>query len=136
MIQNSLPRLGSDHVPIRLEVGYHCSKPRPFRYERAWSRVEGFHDLVKIWWEECSPEGCGAFILAKRVASLRGRLRHWAKFTFGSIKLRKLALLHDLEVLDTGKETRHLSPAEFQQEEEIRKNLNEICKQEELYWKQ
>lgn len=70
------------------------------------------------------------------MASLRGRLRHWAKFTFGSIKLRKLALLHDLEVLDTGKETRHLSPAEFQQEEEIRKNLNEICKQEELYWKQ
>lgn len=49
MIQNSLSRLGSDHVPIRLEVGYHCSKPRPFRYERAWSRVEGFHDLVKIW---------------------------------------------------------------------------------------
>lgn len=49
MIHNSLPRLGSDHVPIRLEVGYHCSSPRPFRYEMAWSTVEGFEDLVKKW---------------------------------------------------------------------------------------
>lgn len=104
-----------------LEVGNHCSKLRTFRYELAWSTVEGFHDLVKNWWEECSPNGCGAFILAQKVAGLRGRLQHWAKFSFGSIKLKKLALLHPL------------SSVEFQQEKDIRLNLNEICKQEELY---
>lgn len=49
MIQNSLPRLGSDHVPIRLELGNHWSRPRPFRYEITWSTVEGFGDLVKNW---------------------------------------------------------------------------------------
>lgn len=32
LIQNSLPRLGSDHVPIRLEVGIYSSNPRPFRF--------------------------------------------------------------------------------------------------------
>lgn len=30
MIQKSLPRLGSDHVSIRLEVGSHYSTPRFF----------------------------------------------------------------------------------------------------------
>lgn len=35
LIQNSLPRLGSDHVPICMEVGNHGSTPRPFRFELA-----------------------------------------------------------------------------------------------------
>lgn len=31
IIQNCQPRLGSNHVPIRLEVGNHYSKSKPFR---------------------------------------------------------------------------------------------------------
>ncbi|XP_039130342.1 uncharacterized protein LOC120266746 [Dioscorea cayenensis subsp. rotundata] len=50
LIQNCLPRLGSDHVPIRLEVGMHCSKPRSFRFENVWTTVDGFADLVSRWW--------------------------------------------------------------------------------------
>lgn len=42
LIQNSLPKLGFDYVPVRLEVGNHCFNPRPFRYELAWSTMEGF----------------------------------------------------------------------------------------------
>lgn len=116
MNQNSLPRLGFDHVPIWLELGNHCSKPRPFRYELAWSTVEDFEDLVKQWWEECSPQGCGAFVLAKKLIALRGQLRYWAKFSFGSIKLKKLALLHELEKLDVAKKNRLLLVVEFKQE--------------------
>lgn len=93
MIHKSLPRLGSDHVPIRLEVGIHSSNPRPFRYELAWSAAEGFHALVEQWWTELSLVGCGALIMAKKVTGIRRQLRHWAKFSFGSIKLKKLALL-------------------------------------------
>lgn len=44
LIQNCLPRLGSDHVPIRLEGGMHCASPRLFRFELAWTKVEGFPD--------------------------------------------------------------------------------------------
>lgn len=76
MIQNNLPRLGSDHVPIRLEVGNHCSNPRPFRYKLAWSTAEDFQKLVSKWWEECSPIGCGAFVLAKKVARLTMHLHY------------------------------------------------------------
>lgn len=33
LLQNGLPRMGSDHVPIQLEVGIYRSSPRPFRFE-------------------------------------------------------------------------------------------------------
>ncbi|KAH7662798.1 DNase I-like protein [Dioscorea alata] len=136
MIQNSLPRLGSDHVPIRLEAGIHASKPRPFRFELVWSTVEGFHELIERWWNEQSFQGCGAFIFAKKLLKLRNDLRHWAKFSFGSIKLKKMALLHDREHFDVIKESRSLTPTEFKLEADILSNLDEIRRQEEVYWKQ
>lgn len=46
LIQNSLPRLGSDYVPIRLEVGIHYSRPRTFHFELVWTTAEGFQELV------------------------------------------------------------------------------------------
>lgn len=76
MIQNSLPRVGSDHVPIRLEVGNHCSNLRPFRYESAWSTSDGFQELVEKWWAKLSPQGYRAFILAKKIARLSDHLLH------------------------------------------------------------
>lgn len=57
LIQNNFLRVGSDHVPIRLEVGNHYSNPRLFRFEQVWSTVEGFQDLVEQWWTECSGHG-------------------------------------------------------------------------------
>ncbi|XP_039120313.1 uncharacterized protein LOC120256691 [Dioscorea cayenensis subsp. rotundata] len=120
LIQNCLPRLGSDHVPIRLEVGMHCSNPRPFRFELAWNTVDGFAGLISQWWNSFNPQGCEAFVLSKKLQWLRDKLRVWSKESFGSIKLRKLALLHELEFLDITKES----------------SLGEIRKQEELYWKQ
>lgn len=67
----SLPRLGSDHMPIRLEVGLHRSNPSPFQYELVWSTYDGFQDLVHQKWMELSPCGCGAFIFPKKVAGVR-----------------------------------------------------------------
>ncbi|KAH7677444.1 hypothetical protein IHE45_07G084600 [Dioscorea alata] len=136
LIQNTLPRLGSDHVPIWLEVGGHWSFPRPFRYELAWTTDGSFLDLVKQWWVTFNPQGCGAFIWSKKMAGLRNYLRHWAKFSFGSIKLKKLSLLNDLEGLDVIMEQRALSPSEVAHGENLRKQLMLICRQEELYWKQ
>lgn len=63
-------------------------------------------------------------------------MRIWSKDCFGSIKLRKMALLHELELLDIAKESRLLNPEESQIELGLRENLGEIRKQEELYWKQ
>lgn len=80
-------------MPIHLEVGNFYSSPRPFLFELTWTTSVGFQDLVSQWWVGVTPTGCEAFILAKKLANLRNQLRRWAKFSFGSIKLRKLALL-------------------------------------------
>lgn len=59
----------------------------------------------------------------------------WAKFDFGSIKLKKLALLHEMEALDTLKEMRCLTTLETKQEQVLFEKLSEIRKQEEIYWR-
>ncbi|KAH7685642.1 DNase I-like protein [Dioscorea alata] len=136
LTQNSLPRLGSDHVLIRLGVGHHALPRRQFRFELVWFTADGFHDLVHRWWTEIIPEGCRAFILSKKLAHLRSQLRYWAKFCFGSVKLKKLALLHDLEALDVVSESRGLTDSEAVQQRDMFVRLEEIRKQEETYWKQ
>lgn len=136
LIQKCLPRLGSDHVPIRLEVGLLSFNPKPFRYELMWSSAEGFKELVNQWWESESPVGCGAFVMAKKVAALRGHLRRWAKMSFGSIKLKKLDLLHEIDKFDVLKESKRLDPREVQQEQDLRDKIGELLKFEEICWKQ
>lgn len=71
IIQNGLPRLGSDHVPIHLEVGSYFSSPRPFRHEMVWASADGFQELVHKRWTDSTPEGYGAFIFSKKLAFLR-----------------------------------------------------------------
>lgn len=93
-------------------MGTFCSVPRPVCFELAWATTDGFLELVSHWWMEPTTRGCGAFIFAKKVVCLRGHLRHWAKFNFGSIKLKKLALLHEIDALDISKETSCLSALE------------------------
>lgn len=136
LIQNCLPRLGLDHVLIQLEVGIHRSSLRPFRFELAWSTVEGFQELVIQWWSSLSPVDCGAFVLAKKLISLHSHLRIGAKFNFGSIKLKKLACLQEVEALDIAKESHRLTLSELQQEQELFENLKEIHRQDEVYWRQ
>ncbi|KAH7677295.1 RNA-directed DNA polymerase protein [Dioscorea alata] len=136
LFQECLPRLGSDHVPLLLVVGVQRSIPRQFRFELVWFSAEGFLDLVKSWWTDPALEGCGAFILSKKLSHLRGHLRHWAKFSFGSIKLKKLALLNDLEELDIASEIRSLVPTEVSRQRILWKQLEVIRKQEEIYWRQ
>lgn len=80
--------------------------------------------------------GCGAFVIAKKLKQLKARLREWAKFCFGSIKLKKLALLNEIESLDLIKENRLLTEEEGSRESEVQLALNSLLKQEELYWKQ
>ncbi|XP_039141329.1 uncharacterized protein LOC120278666 [Dioscorea cayenensis subsp. rotundata] len=136
VLQNSLPRLGSDHVPIRLEVGFHLPIPRAFRFEQAWCLSENFDSLIRDWWGSLHPCGCGAFILAKKIARIRASLKSSAKFEFGSIKLKKLGLLHDLDLLDHAREARTLTPLEVNADINLKTELGVILKQEEIYWKQ
>lgn len=67
---------------------------------------------------------------------LKGKLRHWAKRSFGSIKLCKLSILHKLEALDTAKESHFLEYLEQTKESNLHLELGSLLHQEELYWRQ
>lgn len=82
-----------------------------------------------------SPVCCRAFVVAKKLLFLRKQLRAWAKSSFGSIKLKKLALMQEIEEFDILKESRRLSVMELQQEEVTLENFRVILKQEEIYWR-
>lgn len=98
--------------------------------------MDGFQELVQKWWTEPTPVGCGAFVVSKRISFLKNNLRKWAKFSFGSLILKKLSFLHDLEELNTFKESRKLTSSETKRELEIHEQLGTILKQEEIYLKQ
>lgn len=134
--QSCLPRFGSDHAPIKLSTGHHTIKQHHFRFDRVWCSVDGFTELIQLWWEELSPHGCGAFILAKKLAFTGSKLREWAKSTFGSIKLHKLNILHEIENLEEIKDFRSLSEAELSKVSELRQTLSNSLAQEEVYWRQ
>lgn len=68
-----------------------------------WETYECFFNLINILIKICYVQ---IFILLNI---------YFIKFCFGSIKLRKLALLDELEVLDQVKEARCLSSSELQQ---------------------
>lgn len=97
---------------------------------------EHFQNLIRHWWTSPRFHGCGAFILAKKLINLRNHLRIWAKTDFGSIKLKKLAYLHEIELLDNLKELQPLSVEELSKDSSLRADVYQILKHEEIYWKQ
>lgn len=87
-------------------VGY-SFKPKNFIFKVTQCIDDHLVDLTKTWWNKVNFVRCGAFILSKKLMHFKARLHHWPNFTFGSIKLKKLAFLNDLETLDLVKESRN-----------------------------
>lgn len=136
MQQICLPRFGSNHMQIKLESGKHCFRPQHFIFELAWLAYEGFNELIRGWWEEIQPVGCGAFVIAKRFAWLKKKLRWWTCHTFGAIHNCKLKLLHSIKALDIIRETCSFNMDEQNRETKLKRNLSVTILQEEVYWRQ
>lgn len=123
VFQNSLV-----DILVRLESGTHIPVAHTFRFEQAWCLADNFGDLIRDWWNLPQPQGCGAFTLSKKLSLTRERIKHWAKHDFGSIKLKKLALLNELEGLEVTNEGRPLSYEDFTLEMSLRQELDKIFK--------
>lgn len=78
-------------------------------------------------------EGCGAFLLSKKLSYLKTKLYCWAKDTFGATNLHKKSLLGELNLLDTIGESWSLSKVESSWSTKIRSKLFTILNQEEIY---
>jgi hypothetical protein len=134
--QLRLPRLLSDHFPIRLDCGRLDGGKSPFRFENMWLKVEGFVDRVRGWWVLYSFPGSPSHILASKLKALKMDLKKWNINEFGNIHFKYQKLLHSLHELESLGERRVLSEVEKNERLRLISDLETNIYLEEICWRQ
>lgn len=126
----------SDHIPILVRMHAVNDEPmiqRTFKYECMWETHPSLHATVGGAWTAPDPEAPESVAsLAARLKSLSGSLQAWDRETFGKVRRGIKKLERELDLLRSvpGR------TAPTQRELEIKSELLELYKREELMWKQ
>ncbi|KAG5585521.1 hypothetical protein H5410_045955 [Solanum commersonii] len=131
--QQIMPRVISDHNPVRLQCGDWEQRKAYFKFENWWLNVEGFKHLVKNWWNGFVVEGCPDF---KFSMMLKQKLKDWSGVTFGELNNKKNSLLSELAEMDLIQNDRVLTKDEIMIRETVLVELEELAKNEESRWRQ
>ena len=71
-------RASSDHVPLVVNFGVHDKPKRsPFRFEKWWLQLEGFHDMVANIWNTPYRQSDPMEVWQFKVRLLRKKLKGW-----------------------------------------------------------
>ncbi|CAA7037252.1 unnamed protein product [Microthlaspi erraticum] len=124
-----LPFLASDHAPLYVQLSPTVrgnAKRRPFRFEAAWLKHEGFQQLLTASWrgERSTPQA---------LDSLRMTLKKWNREVFGDVQRRKEKLLSEIQHVQDSLENNQ-SDSLLAREERLLKEFDVILEQEELIW--
>ncbi|KAM0859677.1 hypothetical protein ACQ4PT_047047 [Festuca glaucescens] len=92
---------------------------RRFRFERFWTKVHGFHDVVASCWADTAAPADPLKRLGHKLRSLGRHLQRWSRREIGSIKDQLLVAHEVIARLDQAQELRLLSPNELS----LRRNL-------------
>jgi hypothetical protein len=103
-----MARLGSDHVPILIQVGTDIPRAQIFRFEEYWMDFDGFSEEVEKAWFNNGLYHNAAQDITARFKNLRHALKKWSK------NISKLSRIMDncsyvLALLDGIEEQRILS---------------------------
>lgn len=126
-----LPFLASDHAPIyvQLEPKQRGNpRRRPFRFEAAWLKHEGFKELLLASWN-------GSIRTPEALVFLKMKLKKWNKEIFGDVIQRKEKLLGEIKGVQEELE-RAPNDALLLREADLQKELNVVLEQEEVLWYQ
>jgi hypothetical protein len=85
----------SDHCPILLSTAVQFFSMRRFRFERVWTKMEGFFDIVKALWDDAPVHGDALQRLGYKLRALAKGLQRWNKRKVGSIR-QQLSLANEL----------------------------------------
>jgi hypothetical protein len=129
-----LARLGSDHIPIHIQVGTHIPKAQLFRVENYWFEFDGIMELVTDSWNMAPYKQDSALNINIKFKYLRASLKKWSR---NHSKLHKiidncnytLALLDGIEEQrnlsimekNLGKSSKHTLPSSWKQKESTKK---------------
>ena len=85
-VVHNLPIIRFDHGPIILDTEYTQQfRHRPFRFDWMWTTHPDCAILINLAWCKCY-EGSYAYILRKKIATIRDDLRKWNKEVFGIVE--------------------------------------------------
>lgn len=89
-----LPAHKLDNNPIILKLWINnITKPKPFEFELAWTRVQGSKIVIEQAWR-IRPRGSWAYIFARRIKETELAMKTWNKNVFGNIE-EKITELFD-----------------------------------------
>lgn len=132
----NLPIIGSDHGPIYLSLNNTIRKVnKPFKFEAIWLSHPNFSHLVNmVWSQQLESNPLLNFVTVS--GQFSQVVKSWNKSEFGCIFKR----LEDLnrESADIQQQLMDNPSSIFlkQKDLQIRSDLLELCKQEEIFWAQ
>lgn len=124
-----LPFLSSDHRPLYVQLCPTQStdpRRRPFRFEAAWLKHEGYKELLVNSWNPSIPTPVA-------LHGLQGKLKKWNKEVFGDIHTRKESLCREIQEVQ---DLLDVVPSDdlLAKEEQLMKSLDVCLEQEESLW--
>ena len=130
-VVSHLPFLASDHAPIYVQLEPEKRgdpRRRPFRFEAAWLKHEGFRELLLASWN-------GEMRTPEALVLLKAKLKKWNKEIFGHVIQRKEKLLGELKDIQ---EELEKNPRDelLLRESVLQKELDVVLEQEEVLWYQ
>ncbi|KAG7579386.1 Ribonuclease H domain [Arabidopsis thaliana x Arabidopsis arenosa] len=124
-----LPFLASDHAPLYVHLSPEADGnpgSRPFRFEAAWLKHEGFKELLLTSWN-------GNINTPESLNGLRKTLSKWNKEVFGDVQKRKEKLMREIkEVQDMLDHNQ--SDALLKREEDLTREFDVVLEHEEMIW--
>ncbi|KAL4353088.1 hypothetical protein GQ457_06G029840 [Hibiscus cannabinus] len=123
-----LGRLGSDHRPILLVTDSSgTAKQNPsFKYLAAWQSHDGFEDMLAGSWQS-------DVSIVKNITNFQDAASRWNHESFGHIMRQKHSLVARIRGIECANEA-SLVPSFVDLEEQLKSELDEVLRQEEVLW--
>jgi hypothetical protein len=135
---NILPKVGSDHWPVQLWIDTIATpKIKPFRFEKFWLTHPDFQELAQNWWTNAEiQKGTKMFCFQQKLKHFKQQVHKWNKEVFGNIFQERKMLEQKLEDLQEKIIQTCHTVTQQQEENDIKRKLEERYKQEEILWRQ
>jgi hypothetical protein len=129
-----LARLGSDHIPIHIQVGTHIPKAQLFRIENYWFEFDGIMELINKSWNMAPIMQDSALNINAKFKYLRAALKKWSRNHSNLDKIIENCNF-TLALLDGIEEQRNLSIMEKNFRKILKAHTAKLLETKRIYWK-
>lgn len=95
----TLPRITSDHRPLKLKMTGWQKKNTPFKFEFMWMEHPSFKDNLKQWWN-CNIKGRAMYRLSMKLKEVKRHLKKCNKEVSRNLEERKNEMELELEQIE------------------------------------